>query len=173
VGALLTLVASAGPAAATTAVTLVPADSGRTITVDAGTSIEVILESNASTGFTWEVTTVPDGSVLAPVPGSGSYAEPVTDLVGAPGTQTFRYETVGAGTTRLGLTYQRPWSGEEAGTFTVTIIVEEPAESAMPATSTEASPLGGGLTVTLPAVAVLLALLSLIVILRGRLRAAA
>jgi hypothetical protein len=107
------------------------------------------------------------------VPGSGAYAEPVTDLVGAPGTQTFRYETVGAGTTRLGLTYQRPWTGEAAGTFTVTIVVKEPAESAMPATSTEASPLGGGLAVTLPAVAVLLALLSLIVVLRGRLRAAA
>ncbi len=121
--ALFGLLVAVGPAGATTVVTLGPADSGRTITVDAGTPIEVALESNASTGFTWDITTVPDASILAAAPGNGEYTAPGSDVVGAPGVQTFRYETVGEGTTRLGLTYLRPWSGEEAGTFAVTIVV--------------------------------------------------
>jgi inhibitor of cysteine peptidase len=167
--ALLTLLAAAGPAGATTTVTLGAADSGRTITVDAGTPIEVVLESNASTGFTWEITAVPVDSILAPAPGNGEYTAPDSDLVGAAGVQTFRYETVGEGTTRLALTYLRPWSGEEAGTFAVTIVVRSPSESAMPATSTETSGPGDGLATAVPMLAVLLAALSLLALVRSRL----
>ena len=167
--ALLGLFVVAGPAGATTTVTLGEADSGRTITVDAGTPIEVVLESNASTGFTWDITTVPDAGILAAAPGNGEYTAPESDLVGDAGVQTFRYETVGEGTTRLGLTYLRPWSGEEAGTFAVTIVVRSASESAMPATSADVSGPGGGLAMAVPMLAVLLAALSLIVVVRSRL----
>jgi predicted secreted protein len=173
---LFALVASAGVATASTAVTLGEADSGRTITVEAGTPIQIVLPSNASTGFSWEIATAPSEAVLSPVPGNGEYSAPSSDLVGSPGVQTFGYETVGVGTTRLVLSYRRSWSGEEAGTFSLTIVVREAAESIMPATDahgTASGATGAGPGNLLPPLAILLAILSLIVLLRGRLATAA
>lgn len=168
--ALLALLTASGSAGATTTLTLGAADSGRTITVDVGTPIEVVLDSNASTGFGWSVTTAPDRAVLAAAPGSGDYTAPASDLVGAPGVQTFHYETVGEGTARLGLTYLRPWSNEKAGEFLATIVVRSASESALPETSAETSAQGGGPAVPFLVLAVLLGALSLIVLVRARVR---
>ncbi len=76
-------------------------DSGSELRLDIGDEFIVELESNPSTGYSWELldpNTIPmvrlDSSV---------YTAPDSDLVGAAGTQTFTFEAVefGAGVVRL------------------------------------------------------------------------
>nr|HID14920.1 hypothetical protein [Anaerolineae bacterium] len=51
--------------------------------------------------------------------------EPQSDLAGAPGTQTIRFEAVGTGQTTLRLVYHRPWEEdvEPEETFSIQVVV--------------------------------------------------
>ena len=90
---------------------------GSPIQVDAGSdgqlvvlgreqTLEVSLEANPTTGYTWEVATIND-SILHQL-GEAQFL-PESTAVGAGGTQTFRFEAVGTGQTELRLVYRRPW----------------------------------------------------------------
>jgi inhibitor of cysteine peptidase len=85
-------------------------DNGRQIELEKGQILVVTLESNPTTGYRWEVVE-PQESILQqkgeaefkqsdprnpPPPGTG-------------GTETFRFEAVGAGQMTLKLVYHRPW----------------------------------------------------------------
>lgn len=95
--ALLALVAMACGSDSTTETgdlrVLTEAENTQEILLDAGEQFEVRLESNASTGFTWEIAgeTGPTAVELR----TRTYEEPDTDLVGAPGTDIFRFEAIG------------------------------------------------------------------------------
>ena len=85
------------------------ADAGETVTLDVGQDLVVRLESNPSTGYSWEAIEIP--AVLegpsAPTHEQDSEAEGV---VGAAGTDVFTFtasEDAGDGT--LVLAYRRPW----------------------------------------------------------------
>jgi inhibitor of cysteine peptidase len=106
------------------AVELTAADSGTTVTLEAGQQVEISLESNASTGFQWNLAGEPDAAVLELV--SSTYVEPETsdDVVGAPGTEIWTFEAVGTGTTSVELAYFRPFEPETVGgTFSLTVDV--------------------------------------------------
>ena len=72
---------------------LTEADNGEEILLDAGEQFEVRLESNASTGYSWEMAaeTGPFAFELR----TRTYEEPDTDLVGVAGTEVYRFEAVG------------------------------------------------------------------------------
>ena len=73
-----------------------------------GQLLAIALDSNASTGYAWEI--VEDGSPLlepAPLPASTAPAAP--PMPGAGGTSRWRYRAVQTGTTTLRLVYRRPW----------------------------------------------------------------
>jgi predicted secreted protein len=74
------------------AVVLTEANNGEHIVLDAGELFEVRLESNASTGYTWEISAVsgPRAFELR----TRTYMEPDTDLVGAPGADVFNFEAI-------------------------------------------------------------------------------
>lgn len=82
-------------------------DSGRTVEVERGDVVVVALESNASTGFAWRIET---GAAPQLKLKSEEYVPPKeqpTPIVGAPGTQVFRFEAEERGTAVLELAYAR------------------------------------------------------------------
>ena len=74
-------------------VVLTEENNGDEVLLDVGEQFEVRLESNPSTGHMWEIAadSGPDAFELR----TRSYDEPETDLVGAPGTEVFRFEAIG------------------------------------------------------------------------------
>jgi inhibitor of cysteine peptidase len=124
-GALvLALTGGCGGGAEPSVVRLTEEDAGTTVALAVGDSLVVTLESNASTGYAWEV--------VAPLPesleqeGEPEYFAPEDqDVVGAPGAQEFTFAVVSAGTGALDLAYVRPWEEdvEPEATYEVTIEV--------------------------------------------------
>ena len=72
----------------------------------------IALESNPITDYQRDVAESPDVHVLQHV-GEIEY-KPESDLVGAGGVQTIRFDVVGASRTALKVVYHRPWEKDEA-----------------------------------------------------------
>ena len=81
-------------------------DDGSTIIVTKSQVLAVTLESNPTTGYSWEVNEC-DQSILRQV--GDAVFSPESDLAGSPGVETLRFKAVGTGTTQLSLVYHRPW----------------------------------------------------------------
>ena len=107
---------------AKSALALEAKDNGRQIELEKGQTLAINLEGNPSTGYTWEMVESED-SILRQVGEIEFEAE--SDLVGAPGTQTLRFEAVESGQTELKLVYHRPWETdvEPLETFTLQVTV--------------------------------------------------
>ena len=75
-------------------------------------SLAIALESNPITDYQRDVAESPDVHVLQHV-GEIEY-KPESDLVGAGGVQTIRFDVVGASRTALKVVYHRPWEKDEA-----------------------------------------------------------
>ena len=104
---------------------LTDADNGKQIAVRPGEILTLTLESNPTTGYSWQVMEL-DSAVLTQVSDpeykQSSGAE---GLVGAGGTETFRFKAVGSSETTLELGYTRPWeSVPPVETFTIQVDVE-------------------------------------------------
>lgn len=91
-----------------------------------GESFTITLDSNATTGYSWEADY--DESYLELV--SSTYIEPNTDLVGAAGSEEFVFKTLQEGTTKLTMNYRRSWEEGvdpiERRIYSVTILPVEP-----------------------------------------------
>jgi len=108
------------------AVGLSEEDSGTTVQLRVGDTMDVTLDGNPTTGFAWETAAV-DVSVLKQL-GEPEYVpdpHPV-GLVGSGGRFTFRFEAVASGQTVLRLIYHRPWEKDvpPEKTFEVTVTVQ-------------------------------------------------
>jgi len=101
--------------------TIGESDAGKTVTLTVGDTLEVTLEGNPSTGFTWEAASL-DTSILKQV-GEPAFT-PVSTLVGASGQVTLRFEAVGSGETTLHLIYHRSWETGVAPTRTFAVTVQ-------------------------------------------------
>ena len=75
-----------------------------TLEVEVGGSFTLSLDSNPSTGYTW--TAHFDGQLLELV---DTRFEPSSDLLGAPGVETFEFRAVQGGDTVVTLVYERTW----------------------------------------------------------------
>ena len=80
---------------------------GTRFDVDPGDTFVVVLESNVTTGFGWELEVEPPEEVLRLV--DDVYVESDTDLVGAAGRQELTFDAVGDGSTFIQLWYVRPF----------------------------------------------------------------
>jgi inhibitor of cysteine peptidase len=116
------VLAAVSGCAAKSALALEAKDNGRQIELEKGQTLAISLEGNPSTGYTWEMVES-EGSILRQVGEIEFKAE--SDLVGAPGTQTLRFEAVESGQTELELVYHRPWEKdvEPLETFTLQVTV--------------------------------------------------
>jgi inhibitor of cysteine peptidase len=88
-----------------------------------GQTVVLNLDSNPTTGFSWAIADV-DKNVLRPL-GDSSFQPSNTNLTGAGGVESFRFEAANAGLTTLKLIYRRPWETgvAPARTFTVQVAV--------------------------------------------------
>ena len=84
-------------------VVLDAADSGSDVALDVGDQIDVQLEANPTTGYSWELGPLPSGLQLV----SSDFEEPGGRLVGAAGTQVFVFDVVGPGSGILRFEYVR------------------------------------------------------------------
>jgi len=88
-------------------VVLYGADSTSEIAVVADETIEVRLESNPSTGYTWELSAMSTPGVVELI--ESSFEDSGKDIEGAPGIEVFTFEAASSGAGVLRLEYIRPW----------------------------------------------------------------
>ena len=96
---------------------------GTQINLGKGDFLLVALESNPSTGYQWEVRNN-DEAVLRQL--GESLFRPSSNVPGAGGTETFRFEAIDEGASVLRLVYRRSFEENEEpiDTFTLRVVVE-------------------------------------------------
>ena len=101
--------------------TLTSANNGGKVEVKVGGQIIVNLDSNPSTGYTWEAQSL-DATMFKQV-GDSVFSSSSPGLVGSGGTLALTFDTLKAGTSMLTLVYHRPWETgvDPTNTFTVTV----------------------------------------------------
>lgn len=100
-------------------------DDNQTITMDVGEKIELRLESNVSTGYTWIVHKQPDQDIVQFSGGSWMPNISKPSMPGSAGYQSWHIRAVDQGESTLKLWYCRPWeSRDPESTFSVTFKVK-------------------------------------------------
>jgi len=119
-----------GSSSAPKMVSVDSSDSGKEVKVAAGGSLQVILESNQTTGFQWELTSISAPTVLEKVdqkfitmpPDATKDGSP---LVGAPGAEVWTFTALQKGNSTISMGYSRPWeSVPPVKTFVLTVSVK-------------------------------------------------
>lgn len=82
-------------------------DAEQTISVGVNQEFIIALDSNPTTGYNWEEKH--DATMLSLVESKYEPDKKAKGLVGAGGTQYFRFKALKAGKTEITLTYKRPW----------------------------------------------------------------
>lgn len=99
-------------------------DPSRTITAARGERFSIVLDSNATTGYSWQPAAQAANHVVTLT--DRDYETPRTNLAGAGGKERLTFRAESAGTEKLTLHYVRPWEKNAAPARTVTfaIVVE-------------------------------------------------
>lgn len=99
---------------------------GTSVQVTVGQALEISLEGNPTTGYSWEVKE--SGEPTLKAQGEPAYVQSETGvtLVGGGGTYTFRFVGAEVGTAMLELIYHRSWEKDVAPleTFTLEVTVK-------------------------------------------------
>ena len=85
----------------------------------------VTLESNATTGFQWELAELTNEEALKYVEDKYNAPE-ATGLVGAGGTEEWTFKSLEKGTSIISMEYSQSWDGgmKAVNTFTLTVVVK-------------------------------------------------
>lgn len=100
-------------------------DATHPVTLAAGTSFTVRMESNVTTGHEWQVT-LPADPIVELVGDTYEPPDPAADVVGAGGHQLFRFDTLTTGTGVLEFEYVQPFDtgANPADTRSIHVVVE-------------------------------------------------
>ena len=100
------------------------ADSGSTITLHPGETLEIVLQGNPTTGYTWEVKT--GAEALLKQQGEPTFT-PDSKALGSEGRMTFRFDVVAVGKGSLVLLYRRTFEPEvrPLRTFGIRVVVAD------------------------------------------------
>lgn len=102
-------------------------DNGAKVTLKPGDVLNLTLNSNPSTGYTWHVTQNDEKILLQLGEPQFSFGNQ-TPMPGASGAETFQFKALSKGTTTLTLVYLRPWETNVTPTprdqFSVNVTVE-------------------------------------------------
>ena len=93
--------------------------SGETVSATPGDRVLIHLPENATTGYRWVVTILPH--MLAPA--ADELLPPTSTRPGAGGERRIALDVREAGTGEVVLSLERPWEGEPAGRFVLSIAV--------------------------------------------------
>ncbi len=102
--------------------------SGKQVEILVNGSLTITLESNQTTGYSWELKEINDTSVLQKT--DNKYEAPTSGLIGAGGKEVWNFKALKAGKTTLSMEYSQPWAGGQKGvrTFNLTVIVKYAAK---------------------------------------------
>ncbi|MGB2601340.1 MAG: protease inhibitor I42 family protein [Candidatus Omnitrophota bacterium] len=104
----------------------VAVDDNKTVGLRPGQLLKLEFVSNASTGYTWQLTDSVNKGIARQI-GTFRYINKSRDpkLVGAPGVQIFRCEAMKRGKAKLVFEYLRPWEKDKppAEKYIVKVIV--------------------------------------------------
>ena len=103
-------------------VSLNESSSGKQVDVFVGGSFTVTLDSNATTGYSWELKEISDTGILEKT--DNKYVAPTSSLMGAGGKEVWTFKALAPGTTTLSMEYSQPWAGGQkaAKNFTLTVV---------------------------------------------------
>ena len=87
------------------------AENSKVIKVNAGSNFTITLDSNATTGYKWEIANVLDVRLLKLV--GSKYIPTKTDIVGAPGKEEWTFKAMAAGKAVISFKYARPWEKDK------------------------------------------------------------
>ena len=120
----------APPAPSPADITLTNIDNGKAISLKVGQMLAVRLDSNPSTGYSWQVSQV--DTALLKQQGEPQFIQPADAPPGAGGAQVFVFNAAAGGATTLTLVYKRSFEPDVAPvqTFTVQVTVAASAASA-------------------------------------------
>ena len=98
-------------------------DNGKTIDVLRFRTIKLTLETNPTTGYGWQLVSPNDRKILRLY--YSKYRPSTTKLLGAGGTEEWKFRAMAAGTTTIKLIYLRVWEGSTppAKEFTINVRV--------------------------------------------------
>jgi inhibitor of cysteine peptidase len=119
---LLGLVACSS--AATKELSVDISSSGKEVTLAAGGTLTVTLESNVTTGYSWnENANIGDKTVMQQT--DHKYQPPATPIPGAGGKEVWTFKALKTGKSRVSMEYRRPFEQNTAPakTFTLTVVV--------------------------------------------------
>jgi len=121
---LICALAAYGASPAANAKKLTAADANSTVTLKVGNLLEVSLEGNPTTGYTWEL--APGGGVLLSRQGASEF-KPNTKAMGSGGVVTLRFKAVQEGRMKLKLVYHRTFEPNvpPVKSFDVDLVVEK------------------------------------------------
>jgi inhibitor of cysteine peptidase len=98
-------------------------DPEKTIQCNVGGTISIVLDSNPSTGYQWQLAHSPDGELLKLL--NSTYRAPITELVGAGGKEIWSFKALSVGQRTIVFEYVRSWEKNKEPvkrtTFTVNI----------------------------------------------------
>lgn len=96
---------------------------GEVVTVSPGRRFSLVLASNPTTGYQWQLVASPDPAVAVLV--TNAYLPPSGNLIGAGGDEKWTFRAVGPGRASITLIYVRPWEKDaepaRRETFTVDV----------------------------------------------------
>ena len=98
--------------------------SGKQVEIGMGGTLTVTLDSNATTGYSWELQEIGNTNVLQKT--DNKYVAPTSGLVGAGGKEVWNFKAFKAGKVSLSMEYSQPWAGGQKGakSFNLTVIVK-------------------------------------------------
>ena len=102
-------------------VTAVYRDPAVPVDVKVGTEFALVLDSNPSTGYQWQLALPPDAAVVRAL--GSTYHPPATVLPGAGGSEEWPFRAVGAGRATITLSYVRPWEKDTPPVKTISFQV--------------------------------------------------
>ena len=101
------------------------ASSGKEVTLAAGGTLTVTLESNITTGYSWnENANIGDKTVMQQT--DHKYQPPATPIPGAGGKEVWTFKALKAGRSTISMEYRRPFepTAAPAKTFSLTVVVQ-------------------------------------------------
>lgn len=100
-----------------------PVSTPNSLEAKVGQEFTITLESNATTGYQWQLAKPLDESVVKLV--GSEYKAPQDGRVGQGGEEVWAFKAMGTGKTEVAMKYVRPWEKDvqpvEERTFTVTV----------------------------------------------------
>lgn len=100
-----------------------PESSSTAVTASAGENFSITLDSNPSTGYHWEVSSITNNQLVRLV--KSEFVEAGSGLLGAGGKETLTFQALKEGKTTVVLDYVRPWDKDHPeDTYIIQLVVK-------------------------------------------------